>query len=581
MRVLGGERGAYALAQALPSIQVPATVQSVLAARIDRLSLDEKHLLQSASVIGKDVPLALLEAVAGLPEDVLLAHLARLQATEFLYEASLFPEAEYTFKHALTHEVAYQSLLGERRRELHARIAEAMESLYADRLAEQVERLAYHALHGAMPTKAIKYLHQAGDKAVARSANREAVAFLEQALQVLAELPEDRETVTEALEIRLTLGPSLIAVAGPSAATTYEVYRRARELCDQVGHASRLFAVLWGQWFTTIGRGDYHTGRELAEQLLAAAQERGQSALLLEAHHSLWATLFILGEFGDAKAHFEEGLRLYDPRQHRAHAFVYGGHDPGVCCRNFLGLVTWELGYPDQAVRRNEEALGLATELNHPVSLIWANYYAAWIRYRRREFSAATERAESVLALSTPLGLTAWSEYVLLFLAVLRAEQGDDAGILRDVERGFAAARAASWGFRETWLMSRLLEVCGKAGHASRALEILSEMLAQPNIASLDDPELHRLKGELLLRVGADVGDAEISFRRALGAARRRQARSRELGVATSLCRLLDRRGRREEGRRMLAEIYGWFTEGLDTADLRDAKALLEELSPR
>ena len=384
----------------------------------------------------------------------------------------------------------------------------------------------------------------------------------------------------QALEIHITLGTVLIAVAGNKAPATLAVYRRARELCDKVGDASRLFQVLWGQWYTTLGRGDYRTARTLGEQLLDTAAKRRDSTLLLEAHHSLWATLSIIGELGAAREHLETGLRLYDPHEHRGHAAVYGGHDPGVCCRNFLSLVSWELGYPDQALRLSEDALALARELNHPLTLIWANYYAAYLRDHRREPRAAIERAEAALALSESHESAAWSWNASLLLAALRADQGDNPNILQDTERQLAAARTV-WGFRETWLMRRLIAACARSGHASRALEILSEMLAQPNIADLDDSELHRLNAELLLRVGGDVEEAEIGFRRALDAARRRQARSRELRAATSLCQLLDRRGRGQEGRQMLAEIYGWFAEGHDTADLREAKTLLEEPRPR
>ena len=208
--VLVGERGAYRLAQALPTIQVPATVQAVLAARIDRLPPEEKRLLQTAAVIGTEVPLPLLQAIAELPEDALHRGLAHLQAAEFLYETRLFPEREYTFKHALTHEVAYGSLLQERRRVLHARIVEALEALAGDRLAEQVERLAHHALRGEVWDKALAYCRQAGEKAMARSAYREAVGYFEQALSALPHLPETRDTCEQAIDLRLALRSALL-----------------------------------------------------------------------------------------------------------------------------------------------------------------------------------------------------------------------------------------------------------------------------------------------------------------------------------------------------------------------------------
>ena len=207
--VLQGERGAYHLGQALQTIQVPATVQAVLAARIDRLPPEEKGLLQTAAVIGHEVPLPLLQAIADMPEEVLHRSLAHLQATEFLYETRLFPECEYTFKHALTHEVAYGGLLQERRRAFHARIVEALEALAGDRVAEQVERLAHHALRGEVWDKALAYCRQAGEKAMARSAHREAVGYFEQALSALPHLPEQRDTREQAIDLRLALRTAL------------------------------------------------------------------------------------------------------------------------------------------------------------------------------------------------------------------------------------------------------------------------------------------------------------------------------------------------------------------------------------
>src|SRR5262245_6366355 len=440
-----GERGAYALTRAVPDVRVPPTVQAVLAARIDRLPPEEKRLLQLASAIGKDVPLVLLQAVAGVSEDLLHARLAHLQAAEFVYEASLFPEPEYTFKHALTHEVAYQGLLVERRRELHARILEAMETLYSDRLSEQVERLARHAQQGGRPERAVHYLRQAGAKAIARSADREAVGFLERALASLTELPESRETLTEALDIRLDLGPALMVTAGLAAPEIHALYTRARELCDQVGDSSRLFQAVWGQWYSSLNRGEYREVRELGDQLLKAARDAGDSNLLLEAHHSLWATRFEFGELCAAMPHFEEGLRRYDHRRHRALAFRYAGHDAGVCCLFHLSLTLWALGYPDQAARRSEESLSLARELAHLYSTVIAHNWAAALRYHRGEHLAAAERADVAVALASAHGFSASLDRASLILGALRLDRGEGGDLPAQLEHALAAARAEGW----------------------------------------------------------------------------------------------------------------------------------------
>ena len=283
--VLVGEPGAYRLAQALPAIQVPATVQAVLAARIDRLPPEEKRLLQTAAVIGTEVPLPLLQAIAELPEDALHRGLAHLQAAEFLYETRLFPEPEYTFKHALTHEVAYSSLLLERRRVLHARIVEALEALAPERVAEQVERLAHHALRGEVWDKAVTYCQQAGARAYDRAAFREAVAAFEQALQALAHLPEDGDTRVLAIELRLALGGPLSALGehGRRLALLGEAEALARALDDR----ARLVRVLARMARVLRLTGDPDGAMAAGQQALELAAELGESALQVQASHHL------------------------------------------------------------------------------------------------------------------------------------------------------------------------------------------------------------------------------------------------------------------------------------------------------
>ncbi|HET9488633.1 MAG TPA: adenylate/guanylate cyclase domain-containing protein [Methylomirabilota bacterium] len=580
MGALAGEPGAYAPPRAAADVRVPPTVQAVLAARIDRLPPEEKHLLQLAGAIGKDVPLGLLQAVAGLPEEVLRARLARLQAGEFVYEASLFPEAEYTFKHALTHEVAYQGLLVERRRELHARILDAMEALYADRLTEHVESLARHAQQGGRPERAVCYLRQAAAKAIARSANHEAVAFLQGALSGLAELPATADRLNEALDIRLDLGPALIVTAGGTAPETHAVYACARERCEQIGDSARLFQALWGLWYTSVNRGQHRETRALAQRLLAAARDAGDSILLLEAHHSLCATLFQLGELSAARPHFDEGLGLYDPRRHRALAFRYGGHDPGVCTRSHLSLTLWAQGYPDQAVRCSEEVLGLARGHGHPPSTIIAYFMAAELRGDRGEHDAAAQRAEVVAELSSVHGQMSYLDRASTLLGALRVEPGPGDDLPARLAHALTAARRGGWNWRDLWALARLMVLCGRAGHVDQALAALAEIAAGLQPPNLYEGELYRLRGQLLERqTGADPTEAEAAFRRAAEIARARGHKSFELRAATDLARLLGRQQRRDEARRELSEIYTWFTEGFDTADLKEAKSLLDELA--
>jgi class 3 adenylate cyclase/predicted ATPase len=577
--VLVGQRGAYLLAKAVPSIQVPATVQAVLAARIDRLPPEEKRLLQSAAVVGEDVPYALLQATVELPEEDLRRLLGHLQAAEFLYEARLFPEVEYTFKHGLTYQVAYGSLLQERRRGLHARIVEAIERLYPDRLVEQVERLAHHALRGEIWTKATTYLRQAGRKAAARSAHAEAAEFFEQALSALAHLPETEETMREAIDIRLELGPVLMTLKGSSAREAEAAYARAQELCAWIGDQSRLFPALWGLWYGKFGRGEHRAARALGEQLLGLAQTCQEPALLLEAHHTLWATLTGTGEPAGAMVHIEQGRVLYDPGQHRSYVSLYGGHDPGMCYRVHLMIANWALGFADQALASSKEALALARELSHPLTTAIALYMAAWLHYHRGEQEAAKEKADACLALSNAQGFRAWQDASSALLARLMVEEGRGEEGIAGLEKWVATAgQAGRWGWRDLWALYLLAETYALTGRSEKGIELLGRAATRPD-ESFYDPELHRLRGDLLVLGREDRSrEVEACFRQALEIARGRQQRAFGLRAATSLGRLLQRQGRREEARRGLAEFCASFTEGFDTRDLRDARSVLEAL---
>ena len=319
---------------ALAALLLPPTVQGVLAARIDRLPADVKTLLQTLAVLGKEFAWSLLTAVADQPEDELQRLLAHLQAEEFLYEQPAFPGSAYTFKHALTQEVAYNAVLLERRRVLHERAAQAIEGLFPERLAEHYNALAHHYSRSGNTTRAVDYLQRAGQQAVERSAYAEAVSHLTTALDLLTTLPETRARSQQELAVQMTLGIALRATRGAGGGPEVErLYTRARELCERVGEPPQLFRVLWGLWNVYNLRGEYQTQRALGEQLLSLAERLQDPGLLLEAHHALWTTLFRGGELAAARPHLEQGMKLYDPQRHRTHAAIYSGHDPGVCCR--------------------------------------------------------------------------------------------------------------------------------------------------------------------------------------------------------------------------------------------------------
>jgi tetratricopeptide (TPR) repeat protein len=572
---LAGQRGAYRLVKALSTVTVPATVQAILAARIDRLSADDKRLLQAAAVVGKDVPFALLLAVADLPEDELRRALGRLQISEFLYEARLFPELEYTFKHALTHEVAYGSLLSERRRTLHGALVGAMEKVYADRLDQHVERIAHHAQQGRLLEPATIYLYQAGMRAAARNSNREAVGLFDQAITIAAELPETRETLARLADLHLARATSLAATSGPGAPEVEPAYVTAHDLAVKLGESGRRFLALWGMWFVNYGRGRQTTARSLGEQLLAVAETDGDSGRLLEAAHAMWATLCAIGANVDAMAHFERGLALYDPARHGTQASIYGGHDAGSCCHYHLGRTQWFLGFPDRARARLREAIESADRLGHPLTMIIGRIFAAETRYIAGDYAGAHEHAERALEMATTGAFSGWTEDGRVVLACVAARERDDARALDDMYVQ-VTRRLVSTVWRRVMSLILMSEVLCERGDLERATGAL-DAIPYDQRDLLMAPEIRRTRAEICVRGGAR-GEAERWYRDAIHLAQARAERLFELRAATGLSRLLASTGRRDEARRGLDGVYARFTEGFDTADLVTARTLLDEL---
>jgi len=616
-RVLSGDRGTYRLEKAPTELHISPTVQGVLTARIDRLAAQEKDLLHQLAIIGRQFPLSLVRQVVSQPEEELYRLLSSLQRKEFLYEQPAFPEVEYLFKHALTQEVAYGTVLYERRKALHERTAQAIEALFPSRLEDHYSELAYHYSRSGNTWKAVEYLQLAGQQAVQRSANAEAITHLITAVELLKTLPNSPECIQQELTLQITLGTPLMATKGYAAPEVEKTYTRARELCRQVGETPRLFPVLRGLWQFHLLRAELQTARELGEQLFSLAQRVHDPALFSEAYWAQGVTLWILGEFAPAREHFEHGIVLYDPQQHRSHAFLYG-LDSGVGCLIQGALVLWFLGYPEQALKRSHEALTLAQELSHLLSLVFALYFAAWLHQLRREVQATQERAEAVIALCNEQGFPLYLAGGTIQQGWTLAEQGQVGDGIALLRQGLAAWRTIGAEEGGPWFLALLAEAYEKAGQPEEGLKVLAEALDAVDKTGerFYEAELYRLKGQLTLqqskvqgpkskveetfpsRVGiahqnvsiAEAGtvggahptiaaEAESYFLKAIEIARQQNAKLLELRAVTSLSRLWQQQGKKGEARQMLAEIYGWFAEGFDTIDLQEAKALLEELS--
>jgi class 3 adenylate cyclase/predicted ATPase len=578
----------YALSGPLPPLAIPTTLHDSLMARLDRLSA-VKAMAQLGATLGREFSYDLLQAIAPWDEDTLRRGLQQLVAAEFLYQQGVPPQATYRFKHALIQDAAYQSLLRSTRQQHHQRIAQVLEARFPERCATQPELLAHHYTEAGLAAQALPYWQQAGQRAIQRSANLEAVAHLTKGLEVLATLPDTPERAQQELVMQTTLGPALLVTKGQAAPELLHAYTRARELCQQVGETPQLFQVLRGLWYVYLHRVELRTAREMGEHLLTLAQRVGDPALLLEAHYALGNTLNYLGEFAAAQAHFEQVIALYDRQEHHAHAFLYG-QDPGVVCRHYAAVTLWYLGYPEQAWQRSQEAMTLAQELAHSHSLAFALIFAAWVHHLRREWPLTYERAEATIALAAEQGFGVYAAMGRIFRGWALAEQYAAPGAgqgpveegIAQMQQGLAAWRTTGAAVFQPYGLALLAKASMQVGQPEAGLTLLTEALSVANDKGERrwDAELYRLKGEILLaRSAAHHTEAEACFCQALDIARRQQAKSWELRTALSLARLWQRQGKHAAAHELLAPTYGWFTEGFDTADLQEAKALLEALT--
>jgi class 3 adenylate cyclase/predicted ATPase len=579
--LLHQEAERYRLTGPLSAVAIPTTLQDSLMARLDRLPMI-REVAQLGAVLGREFAYEMLRALAGVEDALLQERLAQLVDTELLYQRGRPPRATYIFKHALVQDAAYASLLKSTRQQYHQQVAQMLEARFPTTVATEPELVAHHYTEAGCAAKAVGYWQQAGQHALQRSANVEAIAHLGKGIALLTILPDTPARVQAELTLQTTLGPALMATRGYAAPEVAATYNRARELCEQAGDTSELFPVLWGLWMLYLGRAEHETARELAEQCLSLAQRLDDPALLLEAHFALGLSGFYLGQLSQAHAHLEHGIRLYDPQQHHVLAFRYGNIDPGVACLAAGGWTLWLLGYPEQALARATEMLTLAQNLEHPNTLARGLYWTSLLHQLRREWQVVSERADTAITVATAQQLA----LVLAVGPIMRgwalAMQGQRAEGLTQLRQGLDAYRATGTEFYRPHFLSMLAEVHQSLGQPEAGLTALREALAlvEKTGERYYEAELHRLTGELLLQHAApEVSQAEACFQQSLDIARRQQAKSLELRAAMSLARLWQQQGKQAEAHELLAPVYGWFTEGFDTADLQDAKALLEALA--
>jgi predicted ATPase len=571
--------GHYILVGSLSMFAIPATLQDSLMARLDRL-VTAKGVAQMGATIGRQFAYALLQAVSPLEASTLQRELGRLVEAEIVYQRGLPPQATYLFKHALIQDAAYQSLLKSTRQHYHQRIAQVLEEQFAETTQAQPELLAQHYTEASLTEKAVHYWHKAAQRAAERSAHVEAITHLRTGLELLQTLPETRERTQREVAMLIALGASLNATKGIAAPEVEQTYTRARQRCERLEDAHQLFPILRGLWNYYNVRAEYQMAHALGEQLLTLAQQAQDATMLPAAHRALGSSLCYLGATAAAQTHFAQGIALYDPTQHRASALLYG-EDAGVTCRSYAAWTWWCLGYPAQGRRQTDDALVLAQQIAHPFSLSFALGAAAMFHQLCREERCTQERAEAAMTLAMGQGFQYWMRFGALLHGWALAQRGQAQAGIQQIHQGLTAYHATGAGMLRPYFLALLAEAHSIIGQPEAGLTALAEALtcADTTGERLYEPELYRLKGALLLQQHADnQAEAENCFHQAIAIAQSQQGKSLELRATTSLARLWYQQGKQAEARDLLAPIYGWFTEGFDTADLQEAKALLEEL---
>ena len=575
--LLREEEGRYVLDGSLPPFAIPTSLHGSLMARLDRLA-SVRHVAQIGAAFGRWFRYSSLHAVAGLTEEELQAALARLVASELVFQSGSPPDAVYTFKHALVQEAAYSSLLRNTRQQLHGRIAAALEARFPELIDSQPELFARHYTEAGLTEKSVSYWRKAAERSVARSAMAEAIAQFQKALDQLTVLPDDFARQRQELELRSSLGIVLQSVKGYAAPETGRTLGRARELWEQLGSPSEFFQVSYAQSLYHEIRGELNLAHRLDQELLLLSRQRNDPAGLVLAHQSLGRNLMFAGRLASSRAHLEEVLALCDLNSD--HSFVrQAGAYPEVASQAFLAIVLVCLGYPDQALARATAAIEEAHRLAHAPSLAVSLTNGARLLSFTGNLTDLEEWADQLISVTAEQGFLLWRAMGTIYRGWVGVNNSDVVEGISLLRRGLAAYRATGAEAFVPYQIALLAKACEIAGQIEEAADLLNDALqiVERTGERWLEAELHRHKGQLLLRQG-HVGPAEELFHKALKIAEQQEAKLWELRAAVSLARLLGDHSRRAEARDLLAPVYGWFTEGFDTHDLKEAKALLEEL---
>jgi predicted ATPase len=575
----------------LEDIDIPQSLRLVIGRRLVHLDPEIRKILGAAAVVGRSFTFELLEASTGTDADTLLDALEEAERAGLVASTLDYPEAQFRFSHELTRQAVLAELSGPRRQRMHLNVANAIERIHSDTVEDHAADLAHHlwqAGNAADVGRTVSWLERAAKRAREQSAYEAALHDLQSAIELVVNMPDSELRKQRELDLQIARGVTLVAMKGWHAAEVGESYHRARELCRDLNGDPRLFSVLFGLWGFHLVRGDHKLADRLGADLIELKQSTSDASLEMVAHWTAGCSSYFLGNLADARKYLERGIGLYDRQRHRSLAFLYG-QDPGMCCLAFNASTLWRLGYPDQALKSGQDALALARELVHPFSLVWCLTNVAIFRATRRDWPATIELIDEGLAVCEERGFESLSAAFVSLQSVALAMQGkvDRArSLLSGV--GSLPSRLSGQLLYMPWHLTMLAEAYGNLGQTERALAFSGRGFAIMDQTDERhyEAEMYRVKGELLLKQAQTRNltppnqlEAQECFRKALEIARQQSARSFELRAAMSLSRSMNHTGSRSEARIMLAEIYGWFTEGFDTRDLQEARALLADLA--
>jgi class 3 adenylate cyclase/tetratricopeptide (TPR) repeat protein len=572
--VLEARGDAYVLSGSLTQLHIPETLQDSLMARLDRAPR-LREVAQLGSVLGREFAYDMISALAGLEEQMLQSGLGQLVVDELLYQRGRPPRSRYIFKHALIQDAAYQSLLKRTRQQYHQQAAKLLEDRFPELASTQPELVAHHYTEANCPAQAIPYWHKAGTAAARQFAYVEAIDQFRRGLALVGALSDPRERAERELDLQMALGPALYAAKAYHHPDIGPAYTRAWELCQQLGDYPRGFTALRGLQLHHANLLEMEKAQHLAEEAMRVAERLGDAARLVGAHGALGSVLLFQGKLEPALAQFRRGFEIFDPNMQFPD---WPGAHPAILCQFFSMLISWMLGYPDRSLDELRAAVRSAETLGHPVTLAHTLPFAALVHTFRHEPPAAADCAERALKICEENRIAQFHAYALCVDGWALSASGES-------EKGLAQIRAGLDAFGLGASQHVLLALQADAQLATdkpeaalasvaAGLKAVEKMGAAPLEA-----ELHRLRGEALLAGAGTVSEAEAAIEKGIDVARRQNAKSWELRGAMSLARLRRQQGRRAEARDLLAPIYGWFTEGFDTADLKEAKALLDELT--